>query len=275
MHTDRRGSFGVALRPHADDLGHETFVARAGCEARLETDVTAADLPEPCPDPADSSTPAVDGPAYRAAVAEDRPAHWWPLDDTGDVAADTATTAGGSGGPGADPGTYVGRAVHAARSALSDGGSTYFDFVFPDPISIDLAHPVEFDADFTFELWAYMCGYIDFEYPVLGMTDDNLRFDWGPGKLRLLDGRFELAMADTTVPTGSWHHWLITRRDGSLQIYFDGVPDGWGTDANWRDPIAVARIGNANPDTGTGFFDEVAIYDYALSPERVAAHANP
>ena len=62
LHTDRLGGFGVQLRPYPEDLGHEAIVASAGCEARLEIEVSQADLPAACPDPQDRSDPAVDGP---------------------------------------------------------------------------------------------------------------------------------------------------------------------------------------------------------------------
>jgi hypothetical protein len=266
MHTDRRGGFAVAVRPYYADIGHEVAVAHAGCDARLELDVSAADLPPPCPDPADASSPAVNGPAYRAAVTADHPIDWWRFDDAGSTAVDSA---------GHDDGTYVGRALHAARSALSDGSSTFFDFRFPDDNSVDLARAVRLPGDFTIELWTYMCEYTDFALPILGFADRNVQLNSGTGTLHLQSGIADVAYADTPMPTGSWHHWALTRRDGALQFYLDGVADGWGAESHWLDPIEVVDIGRDAGGSTRGYYDEVALYDHALTPERVAAHARP
>ena len=266
LHTDRRGSFGVEVRPYEDDLGRGIAIAHAGCSARLDFDITIADLPPLCPDPAVRTTPAVDGPAYRAAVAADRPMAWWHMDDSGDVAADAL---------GSHPGAYVGRIEHAVTSALSDGGSTFFHHQFPDPTVARLAQPVVLGGDFTIEFWALMCHYTDDGDVVVGMAGSPVDLNFGGNLLHVDTAVGQVASVDHAVATLAWEHWAVTRRDGALQLYRHGEPDGWGLDANWRDPFSIGQIGGNDGGNLLGYLDELAIYDHALSPDRIAAHANP
>ena len=267
LHTDRHGSFGVEVRPYDSDVGHEILVAHGGCDATLEIDVAAEDLPAACPDPADASAPAVNGPAYRAAVAADHPIDWWRFDDSGDVAADSA---------GAHPGTYVGRTVHALRSALSDGGSTFFNHLLPDPTVARLSDPVILSGDFTIEAWALMCHYTDDGDPIVGQDGSPISLQFGGTFFHLETGYGQGASTDVPVASLVWQHWALTRSNGSLQAYMDGQPNGWGQDSNFLLPFGIGLIGGDGYGSNLlGYLDELALYDYALSPERVAAHAHP
>lgn len=267
LHTDRHGAFGVEVRPYDADLGHEVLVAHGGCDASLDVVVTAEDLPPACPDPAIRSTPVVDGPAYRAAVAADSPIDWWHFDDTNGVASDSA---------GAHQGTYVGSIVPAVRSPLSDGGSTFFHHQFPDDTNITLPEPITLAGDFTIEAWVLMCHYPDDGDAIVGSADSAPSLNFGGALLHVDSGLGQVASVDSQVESLVWQHWVLTRRDGALQLYRDGTPDGWGLESNWRMPFPIGFIGRDSVgDNLLGYLDELALYDHALSPERVAAHAHP
>ena len=91
------------------------------------------------------------------------------MDYSGSIAADAM---------GNHPATYVGATEHAARSALSDGGSTFFHHQFPDPTVAQLADPIVLDGDFTIEVWTLMCHYTDDGDPIVGGvgSDISLKF---------------------------------------------------------------------------------------------------
>jgi hypothetical protein len=118
-----------------------------------------------------------------------------------------------------------------------------------------------------------MCEYTDFALPIVRFADDVVRLDSGDGHLHLVAGIGDQAVADTAMPTDSWHHWALTRRGGDLQLYLDGAPNGWGN--NWPDPVTVTMIGQSIEGSFRGYLDEIALYDHALPPERIAAHASP
>lgn len=268
LHTDRLGGFAQPLRPYADDLGRGVVVAIAGCMARLEVVNTAADMPPVCPDPADASVPVVDGPAYRAAVDADAPVDWWHLDDTAARAADAT---------GSHPGTYLGDIVHAARSALSDGGSAFFDSSLAGAYTaLELEPRVVLTGDFTIEAWVLMCHWDDDGDPILGSPDSVQTLKFGGGQLHLHSGVRDVAYAGSAVSTGHWQHWVVTRQDDTMSVYLDGALDGerW-TETGWFGDFAFSLLGLDTESQLIAFLDEVAVYDHALTPERIAAHARP
>lgn len=82
-----------------------------------------------------------------------------------------------------------------------------------------------------------------------------------------------------TFPDNEWHH-IATIADGrTIKNYFDGVLVGTGgaTTANYGSSTYNVHIGgggvyDATGNFFTGQFDEVAIFDKAIPPERVLAH---
>src|SRR6185369_14337334 len=82
----------------------------------------------------------------------------------------------------------------------------------------------------------------------------------------------QVASVGTSVKSLVWQHWVLTRPGGAPQLYRDGTPDGWGQESNWRDPFPISYIGRDSIGNNLrAYLDEVALYDYALGPERVAA----
>jgi concanavalin A-like lectin/glucanase superfamily protein len=263
-HTDRTGGFTVGFRPYDEDLGRGVVTAIAGCSASLEVEVTAADLPFPCPDPNQESTPLVDGPAYRAAVAADGPLAWWQLDDTGDVAADAA---------GNHPGTYIEQMEHAVLSPLSDGGSAFFHHQFPGTAIIDI-DPIELTGDFTVEFWLDMCHWADGD-PIVGSEESIATISIGEGELHLNNGVRDVLWTGETVIFGEWQHFVVLRSGDTLEIYRNGELDGSEPDAGWTGGFPISMLGGGIDANFLGYLDEVALYDHALTPERIAAHAHP
>ena len=265
LHTDRLGGFSMGLRPYPEDLGTGRITATAGCLATLDLVVTAADLPVPCGDPAQVTSPVVDGPAYRAAVAADRPVAWWSLDDTGAAAADAA---------GGHPGTYEGRMVHSQRSPLSDGGSAFFDHVFLGPDTYVGFKPIALSGDYSVEAWIYFCHWADGD-PIVGNLESNAGYSIGEGEVHGNNGEHDIVWTGKAVVSGEWQHYVFTRSGDDLAIYLNGNLDGSEPNAGWTGDLTLATIGRSFDGNYLGYIDEVAIYDYALDPARVAAHAHP
>ncbi len=266
LRTDRGGGFFMPSRPYPEDLGRGRVTATAGCEATIEYEVTAADLPTACPDPAVSSEPLVDGPAYRAAVSADDPMAWWHLDDTGANAVDAAG--------GGHTGAYVSNMEHALTTPLSDGGSAFFHHQFPNPAAAVEFAPIVLRGDFTIETWVYFCHWADGD-PIIGSNDSTASWGFGEGEVNVNDGVQEIYGTGKDVISGVWQHYVLTRADGAPRIYLNGALDGADDSTGWTRDFPVSELGASIVGAYLGYLDEVAIYDHALSAERIAVHAHP
>jgi len=264
LHTDRAGGFAIGWRPFPQDLGVGRVTASAGCVATMAVEVTVADLPTPCGDPAVRDASLVSGPAYRAAVTSDAPAAWWSFDAPAAMGADVV---------GAHPGTVVGNVIPSVRSPLSDGGSAYFLHQFPNPTHIDIDRVV-LDGDFSVEFWLWFCHWADGD-GIVGTPDTHVSIRIGEGEMHLFAGFDGILWAGEDLVSGTWQHYVITRQGSTLTLYLDGEVDEQHPDTGWTDPFPISRIGGDFDSNFLGFLDEVALYDHALTPGRAAAHANP
>jgi hypothetical protein len=92
--------------------------------------------------------------------------------------------------------------------------------------------------------------------------------------------------SDTSVSDGNWHHVAVTydtngatsSGDGAIKFYFDGVQDTSSQsgvpDRAWGVNGQLLIISNHLNRRFNGLLDEVAIYNTALSRDRVEAHYN-
>ena len=257
LHTDNQGRFGLTLQAYPGDLGRNLIVAIAGCTTSVESIVTADMLPAPCPDLSAGSVELRDGPAYRAAVAADRPINWWHLDD--------ASPSGASDVVGTADGAWVG-APEAVGSG-ADGGAVFLDgdesYVQVPPLEL---------ADFTIEAWVYLCDVVDSADALVGNAETWPNVNFHEAQLRLFTEGGDVVIAETGATLAAWQHWAVTRDETGTRIYLDGVLDSTG--AAWEGQIVVDQIGRGNAGTLRGLLDEVAIYDRALTADQIAAHAN-
>jgi hypothetical protein len=71
---------------------------------------------------------------------------------------------------------------------------------------------------------------------------------------------------------GEWHHFVLTRDSGTVQVYIDGVADGASATItkSITNPVAlqVGRLMNGL-EYWNGDLDEFAIWDSALSPSQI------
>lgn len=79
---------------------------------------------------------------------------------------------------------------------------------------------------------------------------------------------------NTVVSSGVWHHVAFTRSGNTWTIYLDGAADGGATDATAQESNTTANLGSSLNSANwlNGSLAHVAIYDYALSADRINAH---
>ena len=207
-----------------------------------------------------------DAASYRSTVMADDPAGYWRLDETSGPLARNEI-AGGQ------------RARYFQHPLLDEDGA----FAGSRGVTagfrslIDLGPPVDPGTDATYETWVKIEPGIDstnYEH-VIEVPDD-----WGvwvyDGHIATSCKRGDLG-GGPRVTDGEWHHVAVRQAGGRLELFVDGaeradiacdydrgadrVLAGWGG----------GRVGFLKPTARS--FDEIAMYDRALSDETIAAHA--
>ncbi len=201
---------------------------------------------------------------YRAVVLSDNPVAYYPLDDASGA---TATDISGN----SLHGTYnnviltAGALGSATTAAAFDGGSSY----------VQLPGNWGGGSAITIEAWVHVDNPNGTQAIVAATTTDFVHLQAGTGFCELyLDGSQQNLSSVPDSPA-AWHHVVLVVTTGGSKLYVDGVQTG--SNASTFTSIDLAgdvRIGmGQNPGRFlNGAVDEVAIYNTALSPARIAAH---
>jgi hypothetical protein len=217
------------------------------------------------------------GSAYTAAVLADAPVAYLKLDD----ASGTTARSYIQGGPNA---IYMGGITLGAAGATADGNAAA---TFDNTGWLDFGEVFPFNgtAPYSLEIWMK---------PTL--VDDSTRFvfDRGPaqappgeGYTVYFGGTYLLA-ARTTAAAGEfgyasamgppkanmWTHLVVTY-DGTNRLYLDSILVGSqpaGAIGISAGRLAIGNLARGQFNKFVGSFDEVAIYDKALSGARIGAH---
>lgn len=212
---------------------------------------------------------------YSQLVAEDAPAAWWRLDEQGGtVARDSAgdhdlDTVQGAPELGAT--TLVARDPGGALE-LGTGDGLYAAgalAVTAAPLSLELVLQKGAGSGTVFAALTQFAGAL---YGIAFDADDAVGFQVAtPGGSANVAST--VAWDDDTV-----HHIVaVWNADNSLKIWVDGVETTSGTPSLTAAsfPGTGYHIIGASPFDGTaaGVYDEIALYDHALSSARIAAHA--
>lgn len=101
----------------------------------------------------------------------------------------------------------------------------------------------------------------------------DLRFSDTPAKAVFEVGAgLGVAVSNRTVEASTFTH-VVASTDGvAAYVYVDGVADGHGPASVFGPETEHLLIGCDSRGPFQGLVDEVAVYGYALSPERVATH---
>jgi concanavalin A-like lectin/glucanase superfamily protein len=204
---------------------------------------------------------------YAEAVLADGPIRWWRLDETaGTVAVDATGNADGA---------YVNTPTLGVPALIDEPG-TAVQTTASQAEDITGPIPALSASDFSLEFW------IRWTAGVAPVRDDST--GGGTGTIPLLGDGSTLAFRstgneiDTSITTasvrnGQRHHVVLTRAGTTATLYVDGVEVGTGTDPSGglATPLHFGRNGQFS-QYADAIFDECAVYDHALSAERVAAH---
>lgn len=215
-------------------------------------------------------------PSYAEVVRADRPASYWRFGEaSGSLAAhDELGVADGKvqGGVTRAPGTISGDpdgafAFDGMRSSV----------VLPDLYTFEGKHP------FAIEVWI---APIAAGTPIQRICNHRI----GPAHTgwRLLrdqpqritferwSGDVVLGTVSAEVPLDKYSH-IVARYDGAtVEIYVDGLLRQAAPDAHdialYKQALVWAAGNVGDEDFFVGRLDEAAIYDFALAPDRIAAH---
>jgi Concanavalin A-like lectin/glucanases superfamily/Calcineurin-like phosphoesterase len=173
-------------------------------------------------------------------------------------------------------GTQSGGVPPIAGGVLGNAGdrASSFDGV-DDKVTVRDDNAFDFGNTFTLEAWVKRSG--------LGSRTFLFKGDGSWVLLSNASNRIVLrrsTVADivssttTLTDTASWHHVVATKEGPAAKIYIDGVDvSGPVTDQTLVDnnlPLTIGLSGNVT--YWSGGIDEVAVYNTALSAERVLAH---
>lgn len=222
--------------------------------------------------------------SYEALVSEDSPVSWWRLDDPSG-STNLLDSLGRFDGTWNGPvllGTTTGALTNNANKAATfDAGSQTWGEI-PD------LPPPAAQGEFTIELWVRPTDALGTESvpyssfrPAYGFyfqknTDGTWRGRDGYGDLDGNDSRQAL-IGDVTL--GKWTHLVAVFGPNGHRTFINGQWDGNSYIDFCRNLNVPTRIGALDPlqQYGirrffTGDIDEVAVYDYALSNDRILEH---
>jgi hypothetical protein len=213
------------------------------------------------------------GTPYESAVLDDTPIAYYRLGDAVDTG--SPTTAHDDSGFGHD-GTYAGGAESSTPGAIIADTDGYLALDAATN-SLSVPHWAGLDfTTFTLEAWIQVTSVPAFNR-LFGRTGgSSAPFTVGNNSsgqivVRIHNGTTSVDYTSVGAATGSWHHVVITRSSGgTLSIYLNGALDAQFTGALAPNPGTTEDLSAG--DDGVGFLDELALYDYVLSPSRIATH---
>jgi hypothetical protein len=228
------------------------------------------------------STRTVDGQVvedapYVAAVRADSPIGYFRLDETAGVGA--IDFSGGASG------TYLGNVALGQPGAFPDAGTSVgFD---GSDSAVSLANRFDFTGMTAFSLEAWIQPSFQGTFHEIGsrwqQPPDRAGFTWwqdgaGFGFERDASAmQAQLVAYDGAFVENQWAYVVATYDGTTMAIYVNGKQEATTTSAIATPEVSLTTlIGAANGDAGNATFlgniDEYAIYDHALTPERVSAH---
>lgn len=266
LRSDVRGAFEIHMFANRENIGpSEVEFAGGGCTATLEFVVREEAFPVAACDKIDeppvSGSEAAD--AYAAAVLDDDPLAYWRFEEEGGRS--VADSAGGEDGELVVDAT-LGQPgfIDGSRAVLLFGGEDWVDV--PD---------LQLSGDFTIEGWLRFCGEnignADVFVGQAGLGADINFWLW---RMRLWTGDVDAVEASRMVSRDGWMHIAATRMGDQVELFQDGDSVGTG-ESDSVFPIKAIGSGSLQELEGSleGWLDEIAIYDHALSAERIAERA--
>ncbi len=218
-----------------------------------------------------SSMPGDGGATYREVVMADDPLAYYRLDEkTAGIAKDET---------GRFEGVHEGELTLGVPPLVADGEAATS---FGGAGRIEVASGLDFPgtSPFTVEMWlSQRVATADHRFPFFKEEGaGNTRHGYG---IAVIDGqvlgerwgRGSVTSVSAEVAVGRTAHVVLTYDGQTLALWIDGAFVRSKPDTRSDTPVtAPALIGGAAGDGFDGTIDELAIYDEALSPERIKAH---
>ena len=236
---------------------------------------------------------------YGQLVAAYNPVAYYRLND--DASGGVVDAVGSFDGAFADTGTFT------YQTAPGIPGATDTAMGISDGAIVTIPYALELnpDGDWSDEIWfnPASLGTDSSDYRVILSSEYNLfpnpyhgfyiyqvpngtiAFVPQPGNQFIIGGPNDPANANTLVP-GKWYHLVVTKTADAFTVYINGearasfpVPGSGfiqnginGDKAVEGGDTVIGRRTDGAFNAFSGVVDEVAIYDYALSPEQISVH---
>ena len=206
---------------------------------------------------------------YEATVLADGPEIYWRLDD---VAGTSATDSSGN----VLHGTYENGYTLARTSLINDGTSVAFSGAADSDVFYSGASVAAFSTG-TIECWVKSSSPGSSFRGIVGKPNAFMLFmnsgvliayDWGGAAIR----NTAINIAD-----GGVHHVVMSFQSGvgsGTEIYLDGVSVLTTTITIGDQTLNFRAASGGSGQETAATIDEVAVYDYVLSPAKVLAHYN-
>ena len=226
-------------------------------------------------------------PMYKDRIMADSPVAYWRLGEAGNTAGAVDLS------PNTNTGVYQGSgmtfsqlgATTGANSTTDDGDTAVqFDGSGNGWVNVTSSASLSPTAAMSVEAWVYFTGAsFAAQNTVIGKlagVGHGWLFDLLGGTPELFEeGTTSAHLVSTggTIPTNQWVH-MVGTYDGTTIVYYqNGAASGSqassGAIAENGTAVTIgAGVGGGHPFEG--YIDEVALYNYALSANQVAAHLN-
>lgn len=213
--------------------------------------------------------------AFAQEIINDGPVVWWRFDEIGGTTAHDATgdlDLGAFGSPelGTDP--LIARDPGASMTLATTADGMYRTGQYPvlgNPLTVEVVAKL----DSTIGVIAGAASQAQGSgFAIGGNRLTGFEVATSPGVFNFAPSTVDY------VGDGLTHHIVgVWNPDGTMKIYVDGVDRTSGTPSLTAGPFSPSSgtiLVGASPLAGgnPGVYDEVAIYDYALTPARIAAH---
>jgi len=208
---------------------------------------------------------------YQATVLADNPIAYYRLGEPSGfpVAADSSGSH--------YTGTYENFPVLGEPGLIADTSNTAVDFATGDVVIPNFASLNFVSVPFTVEAWINVAGFSSQNIRVFDKADAGhplgYGFDVGSNNVRLLGSINYAPTVDLSVGV-TYYIVGVSDGEGTGSIYVNGALIASGPYASAEPYRNVAHIAVASNGTAhfNGIIDEVAVYNYALSADRIAAH---
>jgi hypothetical protein len=218
--------------------------------------------------------PAASRADYIDEVLADSPLGYWRFEEAAGSAVDSSGNGrDGTYMNGVTPGLFPGALSIGGKSAAFDGASSFVDL----PGSWGGAAMTEL----TLEAWVNPSDPVTGDFQAILSGHDPNSFAhfqlFSAGNMGVYaDVGFVAAPIVSATPTDTWRHVVMTAKSGETKVYVNGTQVGATVTTAFTNIAESSNVDIGIGHLGTrwfnGLLDEVAIYDSALSPDRIVAH---